>query len=71
MSAHGKFFLTLFVAVLAAAAARAGYRLESVPRPAELRGGIVGIAFTPTGTLVVTTRYGERSEEHTSELQSH
>jgi mono/diheme cytochrome c family protein len=39
--------------------ARAGYRIENVPRPAEMRGGIVGVAFSPTGTLVVTTRYGE------------
>ncbi|MSU24601.1 MAG: hypothetical protein EXS32_12360 [Opitutus sp.] len=39
--------------------ARAGYRIENVPRPAELRGGIIGVAFSPTGTLVVSTRYGE------------
>lgn len=53
-------------AVLAAAAGlaalptlRAGYRIENLPRPAELRGGISAVAFTPTGTLVVATRYGE------------
>lgn len=40
-------------------AARAGYRIETVARPAEMRGGIVAIGFSPTGTLVVTTRYGE------------
>ncbi len=45
--------------VAAAPLAHAGYRIENVPRPAELRGGIVGVAFSPTGTLVVTTRYGE------------
>lgn len=39
--------------------ARAGYRIENVARPAAMRGGIVGVAFSPTGTLVVTTRYGE------------
>ena len=44
---------------LAAPCAHAGYRIENIPRPAELRGGIVGVAFSPTGTLVVTTRYGE------------
>ena len=50
----------LALALLATAPlARAGYRIENIPRPAELRGGIVGVSFTPTGTLVVTTRYGE------------
>ena len=44
---------------LIAPLARAGYRVENIPRPAELRGGIVGVAFSPAGTLVVTTRYGE------------
>ncbi len=39
--------------------ARAGYRIENIPRPAELRGGIIAVGFSPTGTLVVTTRYGE------------
>ncbi len=37
----------------------AGYRIENVPLPAGLRGGITSVAFTPTGTLVVSTRYGE------------
>jgi len=37
----------------------AGYRIENVTLPVELRGGITGVAFTPTNTLVVTTRYGE------------
>jgi mono/diheme cytochrome c family protein len=55
----------LGLAALAAAAfvftpfARAGYRIENIARPAEMRGGIIGIGLTPTGTLVVTTRYGE------------
>lgn len=50
----------LTVACLAVApAARAGYRIENVARPAEMRGGIVALGFSPTGTLVVTTRYGE------------
>ena len=39
--------------------ARAGYRVENIPLPAELRGGISAVGFAPTGTLVVTTRYGE------------
>ena len=51
-----QYALWFFAATLAA---RAGYRIEAVPRPAEMRGGIVGVAFSPTGTLVVTTRYGE------------
>jgi mono/diheme cytochrome c family protein/glucose/arabinose dehydrogenase len=37
----------------------AGYRVENVTLPEGLRGGIIGVNFTPTGTLVVTTRYGE------------
>jgi mono/diheme cytochrome c family protein len=52
--------LGLALACLASApATRAGYRIENIARPAEMRGGIVGIGFSPTGTLVVTTRYGE------------
>jgi len=39
--------------------ARAGYRVENIPLPAQLRGGISAVGFSPTGTLVVTTRYGE------------
>jgi mono/diheme cytochrome c family protein len=38
---------------------RAGYRLENVPYPAEIRGGITSVTFTPSGTLVIATRYGE------------
>lgn len=37
----------------------AGYRIENIPRPAEMRGGIIAVGFSPTGTLVVSTRYGE------------
>lgn len=37
----------------------AGYRIENVTYPAEIRGGITSVAFTPAGTLVVATRYGE------------
>ncbi len=49
----------LLLSALIAPLARAGYRIENIPRPAELRGGIVGVACSPAGTLVVTTRYGE------------
>ncbi len=49
------FALGLFAAVTVPAA----YRIESVPRPAEMRGGLAGVAFTPRGSLVVTTRLGE------------
>lgn len=45
--------------LLATTAARASYRIEGIARPPEMRGGIVGLGFSPTGTLVVTTRYGE------------
>jgi mono/diheme cytochrome c family protein len=44
---------------LLAQLARAGYRVENVLRPAEMRGGIIAVGFSPTGSLVVTTRYGE------------
>jgi cytochrome c5 len=37
----------------------AGYLIENVPYPAELRGGISAVAFTPAGALVVATRHGE------------
>jgi mono/diheme cytochrome c family protein len=37
----------------------AGYRIENIPYPAEIRGGISAVAFTPAGTLVIATRYGE------------
>ena len=60
MMRPSRFLALLVLAGLAGApAARAGYRIENVARPAEMRGGIVGIGFSPTGTLVVTTRYGE------------
>ncbi len=51
---------TALVAVFASVPpARAGYTIETIARPAELRGGITAVGFTPSGTLVVTTRYGE------------
>jgi hypothetical protein len=37
----------------------AAYRVETVKLPPEVRGGISGVAFTPRGTLVLATRYGE------------
>ncbi len=55
----GSTFLAFLFTALLPLVARAGYRIENVPRPAAMRGGIVGVAFSPTGTLVVTTRYGE------------
>lgn len=42
-----------------ASSAVAGYRIENVTYPAAIRGGITGVTFSPTGTLVVATRYGE------------
>jgi mono/diheme cytochrome c family protein len=56
MIRHATFLLAFLATTLAV---HAGYRLETIARPAEMRGGIVGVTFTPTGTLVVTTRYGE------------
>jgi mono/diheme cytochrome c family protein len=40
-------------------AARAGYRIENVKYPAEIRGGISAVTFTPSGQLVIATRLGE------------
>ena len=37
----------------------AGYVLQNVPYPAEIRGGIYGVAFSPQGSLFLATRYGE------------
>ena len=37
----------------------AGYRVETVDLPPEMRGGISAVAFTPGGTLVLATRHGE------------
>lgn len=47
----------------------AAYHIESVPRPAEMRGGISGVAFTPGGSLVAATRFGEiwMRDVHTQE----
>lgn len=52
--------LRLLVAALATTLyLHAGYKIENIPYPAELRGGIASIAFTPSGTLVIASRYGE------------
>ncbi len=56
MKRHLLFVVTFLAGALTT---HAGYRIENIPRPAEMSGGIVGIGFSPTGTLVVTTRYGE------------
>ncbi len=52
---------TLFFCALAlfASSARAGYLIENIKYPAEIRGGISSVTFTPAGTLVVSTRLGE------------
>lgn len=56
---RGAIVLLLGWAALTAVPARAGYRIENVSYPAEIRGGISAVAFTPTGTLVLATRLGE------------
>lgn len=35
------------------------YRIETLPLPRQMIGEVSGVAFTPRGTLVVTTRRGE------------
>src|SRR5436305_3216550 len=57
-------FIPLCAGVLAAwlvmaRPAQAGYRIENVTYPSEIRGGISAVTFTPAGTLVIATRYGE------------
>ncbi len=59
MSRSLRFALFVSIAAFTTLTARAGYRVENVKYPAELRGGISAVTFTPGGTLVVATRYGE------------
>lgn len=50
---------SLIACFTAMPAANAAYRIENVPLPAGLKGGIAAVGFTPGGTLVVSTRHGE------------
>jgi mono/diheme cytochrome c family protein len=43
----------------AAPLAHAGYHIENVKYPEEIRGGISAVTFTPAGQLVIATRLGE------------
>lgn len=54
-----RLFIASALGLLAAAIAPAAYRIESVPRPPEIVGGIAGVAFSPGGSLVISTRQGE------------
>lgn len=47
----------LFAAFLVSA--RAGYKIENVPYPSEIRSGLSAVTFTPQGSLVLATRVGE------------
>ena len=49
--------LALFVAVTPLL--QAGYKIENVPYPPDIRGGISAVTFTPSGALVIATRFGE------------
>lgn len=49
----------LLAGVTAVSALQAAYRVENVPLPEGLAGGIAGVGFTPAGSLVLTTRHGE------------
>ena len=51
--------LVILLAALAPAKLSAGYVVENVSLPPELRGGIAAVAFTPGGSAVVATRLGE------------
>jgi mono/diheme cytochrome c family protein len=50
---------SLFLLAGLALGASAAYHVETIVLPPEVRGGISGVAFTPKGTLVLATRYGE------------
>src|SRR5690606_31775053 len=52
-------FISFFLLCGLTLSASAAYRVETVVLPPEVRGGISGLAFTPQGTLVLATRYGE------------
>jgi mono/diheme cytochrome c family protein len=54
-----KLILVVALLALVPATLRAGYTIENVSYPTELRGGIAAVTFTPSGTLVIATRYGE------------
>src|SRR5262245_12363435 len=54
-----KRLLLCVFALAATLSTRAGYRIENVDYPKEIRGGISAVTFTPQGTLVLATRYGE------------
>ncbi|MFM8336065.1 MAG: hypothetical protein ACKODK_10915, partial [Opitutaceae bacterium] len=51
--------LAALLVALVPLVARAGYVIENVTLPAEMRGGIAAVAFTPGGSAVVATRLGE------------
>jgi len=52
-------FSPLALALTLTAWCQAGYVIENVTYPAELKGGISAVTFTPAGSLVVATRLGE------------
>jgi mono/diheme cytochrome c family protein len=54
-----KSILVVALLALVPATLRAGYTIENVSYPAELRGGIAAVTIAPSGTLVIATRYGE------------
>src|SRR5215204_4332322 len=51
--------LATAAALICTPRAHAGYTIENVKYPAEIRGGISAVTFTPSGQLVVATRLGE------------
>ncbi|MBL9212594.1 MAG: c-type cytochrome [Opitutaceae bacterium] len=57
---HRGFTLRLAIALAGLVpAVQAGYRIEDVPYPAEIKAGIAAVTFTPAGALVIATRVGE------------
>lgn len=57
---HRGFALRLAIALAGLVpAVQAGYRIEDVPYPAEIKAGIAAVTFTPAGALVIATRVGE------------
>ncbi|MES2692381.1 MAG: hypothetical protein V4773_02835, partial [Verrucomicrobiota bacterium] len=49
----------LGLSLLGGTALHAGYKIENVSYPAEIKGGLSSVVFSPNGSLVIATRLGE------------
>src|SRR5688500_17700116 len=53
------YLIAIAAAGVVPSAVRAGYLIENIAYPAELRGGFLALTFTREGSLVVANRSGE------------